>query len=76
MRPENNGATAGMDAIEDNHEQDLYLLIKDIEDRKKQREEMKMIEYNGDVIPSTKAADPYGQQGDLDMNNQLALMPM
>ena len=48
MRPENNGATAGMDAIEDNHEQDLYLLIKDIEDRKKQREEMKMIEYNGD----------------------------
>lgn len=34
-----------MEALEDNHEQDFYLFMKDVEDRKKEKERMKMLTY-------------------------------
>ena len=40
------GATAGMDTLEDNHEQDFYLFMKDVEGRKKERERLKMLTYD------------------------------
>ena len=60
-----------MDTLEDNHEQDFYLFMKDNETRKKERERLKMLPYE----------ERMAALGDLNAdeaneNNQLALVPM
>lgn len=61
-----------MDTLEDNHEQDYYLFMKDIEARKKERERLKMLPYEERMAAigsdPTLGADPE--------NNSMALVPM
>ena len=59
-----------MDTLEDNHEQDFYLFMKDNEVRKKERERLKMLPYEERMAA-------IGEGGTDDQgNNQLALVPM
>ena len=51
----------------------MYLLIKDIEERKKERERLKMIQYDGGDNEQMKSEDAYAPDY---QNNQLALVPM
>ena len=64
-----------MDALEDNHEQDFYLFMKDNEARKKERERLKMLPYEERIAAMNDGtSDPkFNAPSD---NNQMALVPM
>ena len=59
-----------MDTLEDNHEQDFYLFMKDNEARKKERERLKALPYEERMAI---LADPNAETNE---NNQLALVPL
>ena len=46
-----------MDTLEDNHEQDFYLFMKDNEARKKERERLKMLPYEERIAAIGDGAD-------------------
>ena len=69
------GATAGMESMEDNHEEEFYRFMQDQNKRKQERERMRMLTYEQARTEGGTLNGAAGAVGD-SVENSHALVPM